>query len=73
MARGLFPLWPPGGMHVVDVRDVGAVVAAIVRPGAGPRRFVVPGHHATGRDLYDALGEAIGRRRPRHDAIRGGC
>jgi len=35
---GRFPLWPRGGMHVVDVRDVAAVVAAALRTGRGLRR-----------------------------------
>jgi len=67
LARGLFPLWAPGGMHTVDVRDVAAVVAATMEPGRGPRRFVVPGHHMIGDDLYGIVGRAIGRRRPHVD------
>ncbi len=65
--KGLFPLWPAGGMHAVDVRDVAEVVAAVLEPGRGPRRYVVPGHHLDGRLLYDAIGRAIGRRRPHAD------
>jgi nucleoside-diphosphate-sugar epimerase len=64
IARGLFPIWPAGGMHAVDVRDTAAVVAACLQPGLGPRRYVVPGHHMTGDDLYRTVGAAIGRRRP---------
>jgi dihydroflavonol-4-reductase len=64
IARGLFPIWPSGGMHTVDVRDTAAVVEACLRPGRGPRRYVVPGHHMTGDDLYTTVGAAIGRRRP---------
>ena len=64
IARGLFPIWPAGGMHTVDVRDTAAVVAACLQPGRGPRRYVVPGHHMTGDDLYGIVGAAIGRRRP---------
>ncbi|GAB3244651.1 NAD-dependent epimerase/dehydratase family protein [Nocardioides dilutus] len=64
IARGLFPIWPAGGMHTVDVRDTAALVAACLQPGRGPRRYVVPGHHMTGDDLYRIVGAAIGRRRP---------
>jgi hypothetical protein len=32
-------------MHVVEVRDVAAVIAAVLMAGRGPRRYVVPGHH----------------------------
>ena len=62
--RGLFPLWAAGGIHIVDVRDVAQVVAAAMRPGQGPKRYVVPGVHMTGRMLYDAINKAISRRRP---------
>jgi dihydroflavonol-4-reductase len=64
VARGRFPIWPSGGMHTVDVRDTAAVVEACLEPGQGPRRYVVPGHHMTGTDLYRTVGTAIGRRRP---------
>jgi dihydroflavonol-4-reductase len=64
IARGLFPIWPSGGMHTVDVRDTAAVVEACLQPGRGPRRYVVPGHHMTADDLYGTVGSAIGRWRP---------
>ncbi len=65
IARGLFPLWPSGGLHSVDVRDVAAVVASAVEKGRGPRRFIVPGHHVNGPQLFAAVSAATGRRRPR--------
>lgn len=40
---GRFPLWPKGGMHVTDVRDVATVIDAVLVPDRGPRRYVVPG------------------------------
>jgi dihydroflavonol-4-reductase len=67
VVRGRFPLWPAGGMHEVDVRDVAAVVTAVMEPGRGPRRYVVPGHHMTADDLYGTIGRLTGRRRPHLD------
>lgn len=64
IVKGLFPIWPTRGMHVVDVRDVAAVVVAVMVPGAGARRYFVPGHHMSGRDLFGAVSAATGRRRP---------
>ncbi len=64
VSRGLFPLWPSGGLHSVDVRDTAAVVANAMEKGRGPRRFVVPGHHVTGRQLFDSVSAATGRGRP---------
>lgn len=65
--RGLFPMWPRGGLHYVDVRDVAAVIVAVLEPGRGPRRYVVPGHHLTGRELYATLSRVAGRRLPHVD------
>ena len=59
---GRFPLWPAGGVHVVDVRDVAAVIAAVLSPGRGPRRYVVPGHHVDGDQLFAAFADVTGRR-----------
>ena len=64
LARGLFPLWPRGGMHVCDVRDTAALVAATLETGQGPRRYVVPGSFVTGKDLYGSVSAALGHRRP---------
>jgi nucleoside-diphosphate-sugar epimerase len=64
VARGLFPLWPHGGMHCVDVRDVAACIAAVLVPGRGPRRYVVPGHHVDAAMVYGAVQTALQRRRP---------
>jgi dihydroflavonol-4-reductase len=61
---GRFPTFPRGGLHVVDVRDVATLIAAVVqRPGA-PRRYIVPGHHMDGHELYKAVSDATGRRLP---------
>ncbi|WP_289017830.1 NAD-dependent epimerase/dehydratase family protein [uncultured Ornithinimicrobium sp.] len=64
LLRGVFPVWPRGGLHYVDVRDVAAVVLALLEPGRGPRRYVVPGHHLTGTQLYGTLSRVAGRRLP---------
>jgi nucleoside-diphosphate-sugar epimerase len=61
---GRFPLYPRGGMHVVDVRDVAAVIAAALAPGRGPRRYIVPGHHVDGGQIYAAFADVTGRRFP---------
>jgi nucleoside-diphosphate-sugar epimerase len=67
VVRGWFPLWSKGGVLASDVRDTADVVAAVMQPGQGPRRFVVPGIHMSGDDLYAAVAKAIGRRRPHLD------
>lgn len=39
-----------------------AVHAAVMTPGAGPRRYVVPGHHVDGRTMFLTLRTVTGRR-----------
>jgi dihydroflavonol-4-reductase len=64
LARGWFPLWPPGGMHCVDVRDAADCVTALVQPGKGASRYVVPGHHVDADLVYGTVSRLLGRRRP---------
>jgi nucleoside-diphosphate-sugar epimerase len=51
-----------GAWSVVDVRDVAAVHAALVRPGAGPRRYSVGGHFLEYRDALSLIERVTGRR-----------
>jgi nucleoside-diphosphate-sugar epimerase len=62
--QGRYPLWPTGGFHAVDVRDVAAVHAAVLHPGQGPRRLIVPGHRLDGARLFGTLRSVTGRRLP---------
>jgi nucleoside-diphosphate-sugar epimerase len=59
-----YPIVMPGGMHVVDVRDVAAVLSAVMEPGHGPRRYMVTGHYISMPDLIRTLGDLTGRRLP---------
>lgn len=60
--RGVIPALPPGGTHIIDVRDVAAAHLAMLVPGLGPRRFVTAGHHVTTQQAVADLGRATGRR-----------
>jgi dihydroflavonol-4-reductase len=62
--RGLYPFWPSGGYPGVDVRDVAALHAAVLEPGRGARRYIVPGHRLDGRSYFAALRAVTGRRLP---------
>lgn len=63
MLLGRFPTFPRGGQHVVDVRDVATLITAMLQPGRRGR-YVVPGHHIDGDELYAAITEAGGRHLP---------
>ena len=60
--RGVIPAMPPGGTHIVDVRDVADAHVAMLQPGQGPRRFVTAGTHVTTREAIDGLRQATGRK-----------
>jgi nucleoside-diphosphate-sugar epimerase len=60
--RGRYPVWPSGGYHQVDVREVAALHAAVLSPVDGPRRYIVPGHYVDGRTMFGTLRTVTGRR-----------
>ena len=62
--RGRMPFVPAGTTPVVDVRDVAAVLAALMEPGRGPRRFMVSGGYVTLRDFAAEAARVTGRRIP---------
>ena len=64
VVRGRLPMWPRGGLHYVDVRDVAAVVTAVTEPGRSPGRYVVPGHHVDAAAMFGTVADVVGRRRP---------
>jgi nucleoside-diphosphate-sugar epimerase len=60
--RHRYPIVMHGGMHIADVRDVAAVLAAVMTPGRGPRSFMVAGHYISLPDLIRTLADLTGRR-----------
>jgi dihydroflavonol-4-reductase len=59
-----YPIVMRGGMHIADVRDVAAVLAAVTTPGRGPRSYMVAGHYISLPDLIRTLADLSGRRIP---------
>ena len=51
----------PGGIGVIDVRDLARLFTAALTPGAGPRRFMASGRYLTWRQWTDELSAVIGR------------
>jgi dihydroflavonol-4-reductase len=62
--RGLFPLYPAGHVHTVDVRTVAETVLAATTSSREPRRYVVPGDPVDAARLYSTLEQVTGRRLP---------
>ncbi len=69
IAAGVGIAWPvaPGGVSLLDVRDLADGLARAVAPGQGPRRLVLGGHYVTWAafaDLCDAVTGVRCRRIP---------
>ena len=63
-ALGAGMVAPPGGLGVVDVRDVALVIARTLESGRGPRRYLVTGNYVTWETWTSVLSEAAGRTVP---------
>lgn len=50
-----------GGMQMIDVRDVAAVHAALMRSGKGPRRYMCGGELLRFNEIVDLLEEGAGQ------------
>jgi dihydroflavonol-4-reductase len=64
LLRGRSPVLPRGRMTYVDVREVAALHAAVLRPGRGARRYLLASAAVPLVDLAGVLGELTGRRLP---------
>ena len=53
-----------GSLALIDARDLGAIHAAALRPGRGPRRYMCGGHFLTMPEYAALLGEVTGRSFP---------
>jgi dihydroflavonol-4-reductase len=60
--KNRYPIVMQGGMHIADVRDLAAVLAAVMEPGRGPRSYMVAGQYISLPDLIRTLAELSGRR-----------
>jgi dihydroflavonol-4-reductase len=68
LLRGRWPVLPQGRLTLVDVRDVAALHAAVVRPSRGARRYLLAGPPVETVDLVGLLGELTGCRLPQTTA-----
>jgi dihydroflavonol-4-reductase len=62
--------WPmtKGGVGLVDVRDLALLLANAMKPGAGPRKYMIGGYFLTWGELADLCDEVTGRRSRRYPA-----
>lgn len=52
----------PGGMQMIDVRDVADVHVRLMQPGRGPRRYLCGGVMVGFNEMIDVLEQGTGRR-----------
>jgi nucleoside-diphosphate-sugar epimerase len=57
-----YPIVTGGGMHISDVRDVAASLAAAMERGRGPRSYIVAGDYLSLPDIIRTLADLSGRR-----------
>ncbi len=63
LAGGVMPT-RQGALSIVDVRDLAAILRAVMEPGRGPRRLMCGGHLLDVADLADIFRSVTGRRFP---------
>jgi nucleoside-diphosphate-sugar epimerase len=62
--RGRVSIRIPGGVPVVDVRDVAAVHSAVIEAGRGPRSYLAMGEFVQFARLFELMRATTGRRLP---------
>ena len=67
VANGKVPVWLPGDINVVDVRDVAAAHLAAVEHGRRGERYILGGHNLTIRAALDEAARAAGVKSPRFE------
>ncbi len=60
LEQGVIPM-SPGGLPLVDARDVARAIVAALKPGLGPRRFMAGGHFLGFEELATLLEQITGR------------
>ena len=60
--RGMLPIAPPGGLNLVDVRDVARGHLLAAEHGRSGRRYILGGENRTFTEFMAALADAVGFR-----------
>ncbi len=64
VARGKFPLYPPGGVSVVAVEDVIDAIIAAWNKGKKGERYIVSGENLLIKDVFDIIAHEAGVKPP---------
>lgn len=64
VARGKFPVYPPGGVSVVAVEDVVDAVVAAWQRGRTGERYIVSGENLTLKEVFERIASEAGVKPP---------
>ena len=64
VARGKFPLYPPGGVSIVSVDDVIDAVMAVWVRGKPANRYIISGENLLLKDVFDQIAAIAGVKPP---------
>jgi dihydroflavonol-4-reductase len=64
VARGKFPLYPPGGVSIVSVDDVIDAVMAVWVRGKPAERYIISGENLLLKDVFDQIAALAGVKPP---------
>lgn len=64
VARGKFPLYPPGGVSIVSVEDAIDAVIAVWTRGRPGERYIVSGENLLLKDVFDQIAHFAGVKPP---------
>jgi dihydroflavonol-4-reductase len=64
VARGKFPLYPPGGVSIVSVDDVIDAIMAVWVKGKPAERYIVSGENLLLKDVFDQIAAIAGVKPP---------
>lgn len=64
VARGTFPLYPPGGVSIVSVDDVLDAIMAVWQKGKPAERYIVSGENLLLKDVFDQIAHLAGVKPP---------
>jgi dihydroflavonol-4-reductase len=64
VARGKFPVYPPGGVSIVSVDDVVDAIMAVWKKGRPAERYIVSGENLLLKDVFDQIAGFAGVKPP---------
>lgn len=65
VARGKFPVYPPGGVSIVSVEDVVDAIIAVWKKGRPAERYIVSGENLLLKDVFEQIAGFAGVKPPK--------